>query len=460
MRWIWCVGISVFLGCELQGQDLSDRLLAGSEQWLMDTFEEAHPEHFDQTACLYRWEGIPPSPNTQSLEHIPCVQWMKTKALCDLLFPLIQRKLESRNMPTDCAYWALSMSGLDMHSSNDGRGGIWQLTYPVALAHGLDISSHADERFAPDISTDAALDYINELVYRFHDTPNLALLAFVHSVPYVNGLSEADAQTESNALQTQIDGLKQWYEGTPRSSFLLDLIGVLNTHENVVFEEALSYDVLVDALGVDELYLRGGNPVFRTNKIPAEYRAMPFLLPAKAAAKLTLLGDSIYSWEEGLEAQREAKRLAAIEARRPPAGSAVNYTVRSGDVLGKIAQRHGVRVSEIKSWNGLKSDRISIGQKLVLYPSGKAPAQAKPAMQSNSTGTNTTQQGSSPSTPSATSTGTHTAKTATTYTVKSGDSLWLISQKFPGVSADDIMKHNGIDANLRPGQVLQIPMAQ
>ena len=51
-------------------------------------------------------------------------------------------------------------------------------------------------------------------------------------------------------------------------------------------------------------------------------------------------------------------------------------------------------------------------------------------------------------------------QTASTYTVKSGDSLWLIAKKFPGVSAEDIMAHNKVDANISPGQVLNIPKAQ
>ena len=45
----------------------------------------------------------------------------------------------------------------------------------------------------------------------------------------------------------------------------------------------------------------------------------------------------------------------------------------------------------------------------------------------------------------------------TIYTVKSGDNLWLIAKNYPGISADDIMKFNNIDANLNIGQQLKIP---
>jgi LysM repeat protein len=42
------------------------------------------------------------------------------------------------------------------------------------------------------------------------------------------------------------------------------------------------------------------------------------------------------------------------------------------------------------------------------------------------------------------------------YTVKSGDSLWSIARKYPGVTENDLMKWNKCGANIRPGQRLVI----
>jgi membrane-bound lytic murein transglycosylase D len=44
------------------------------------------------------------------------------------------------------------------------------------------------------------------------------------------------------------------------------------------------------------------------------------------------------------------------------------HRVKSGETLGHIAGKYGVRVSEIKRWNGLRSDMIQIGQRIVVYP--------------------------------------------------------------------------------------------
>ena len=52
-----------------------------------------------------------------------------------------------------------------------------------------------------------------------------------------------------------------------------------------------------------------------------------------------------------------------------PGGSKrwVAYSVKKGDNLTKIARRIGVTVNDIRKWNSLRNDRLSVGQKLALY---------------------------------------------------------------------------------------------
>ena len=44
----------------------------------------------------------------------------------------------------------------------------------------------------------------------------------------------------------------------------------------------------------------------------------------------------------------------------------VNYKVKYGDSLSKISYKFGVRVSDIRKWNSLKSDLIKVGQNLII----------------------------------------------------------------------------------------------
>ena len=107
------------------------------------------------------------------------------------------------------------------------------------------------------------------------------------------------------------------------------------------------------------------------------------------------------------------------------------YVVKKGDTLGKIAERHGCTVTQIKQWNNLSSNNIQIGQKLKV----SSPA-AKPAAQTSSVDKNAEY---------------------TIYVVKSGDSLYSIAKQFPKVSAQNIMDFNGIGSSIKPGMKIKIP---
>ncbi|MEC1436424.1 LysM peptidoglycan-binding domain-containing protein [Bacillus spizizenii] len=109
-----------------------------------------------------------------------------------------------------------------------------------------------------------------------------------------------------------------------------------------------------------------------------------------------------------------------------------NYTVKSGDSLWKIANNYNLTVQQIRNSNNLKSDMLYVGQ--VLKLTGQA-----------SSGTSSSSSSSNAS-----------SSTTTTYTVKSGDSLWVIAQKF-NVTAQQIREKNNLKTDvLQVGQKLVI----
>lgn len=111
--------------------------------------------------------------------------------------------------------------------------------------------------------------------------------------------------------------------------------------------------------------------------------------------------------------------------------------VRQGESLSVIAEREKVRVNDIIRWNKLRSDRIYVGQKLIIsVPKGQ-----------------TTQ-----APPKSTETKPINIDNAIPYTVQEGESLWIIAQKFPGVTPEDIISHNHLTGTvIDVGQVLYIP---
>ena len=74
---------------------------------------------------------------------------------------------------------------------------------------------------------------------------------------------------------------------------------------------------------------------------------------------------------------KDSIAIAQHKRIAPKNGRAVVYRVRNGDVMGKIAQRYHCRVSQIKNWNNLHSDRLRIGQKLYIYAKASYIAQNK-----------------------------------------------------------------------------------
>jgi len=74
-----------------------------------------------------------------------------------------------------------------------------------------------------------------------------------------------------------------------------------------------------------------------------------------------------------------ASSSPAIAAANMTNGGENLYVIKTGDTLSKIATTHGTSVTELKSLNGLKTDRIKVGDKLKLPASRNAPATATPA---------------------------------------------------------------------------------
>ena len=111
----------------------------------------------------------------------------------------------------------------------------------------------------------------------------------------------------------------------------------------------------------------------------------------------------------------------------------VTYTVKSGDVIGLIAQQHHVRVDDIKGWNNLRSNVIHPGQRLNIWI---LPSASTVSSKTSSVEVVTSPQGK-------------------VYTVQPGDSLWDISKKFQGLTIEKIKTLNNLKTNkLQPGQKL------
>lgn len=152
------------------------------------------------------------------------------------------------------------------------------------------------------------------------------------------------------------------------------------------------------------------------------------------------------------------------------------YTVKAGDSLWKIANMYGLTVAELKDLNGLTSDNLSVGQVLKVNNSSNNSSGNTYTVKSGDslwsiankyeTTVNTLKSlnnltsdvlnvGQVLLIPNESSNG--TSNNSSTYTVKVGDSLWNIANKY-GITVDELKNLNGLTSNiLNIGQVLKVP---
>jgi len=125
-------------------------------------------------------------------------------------------------------------------------------------------------------------------------------------------------------------------------------------------------------------------------------------------------------------------RLAKTQ-NRTRSGNKVEHIVRSGESFWTISQKYKVTTRQVAAWNGMAPrDTLSVGKKLVVWTNSAVDA---------------------PRTSPTQALGNTTRKL--NYTVRNGDSLYLIARKFR-VGIDQIARWNKIDRNklLQPGQKL------
>lgn len=146
---------------------------------------------------------------------------------------------------------------------------------------------------------------------------------------------------------------------------------------------------------------------------------------------------------------------------KPTISTAKTYTVKAGDSVWLIANNHGITMAQLRSWNNLKSDLIHPNQKLIVsQASGTSTGTTTKAVTATNTNVGTTTK---PTTPTNTNNSSNsfnaTTTTAKTYTVKAGDSVWLIANNH-GITIDQLRNWNNLKSDLiHPNQTLKVSNA-
>ena len=367
-------------------------------------------------------------------------------------FPMFEEHLDKYDLPLEIKYLAIVESALRPRArSRVGASGLWQFMYYTGKQFNLNVSSYVDERHDPIRATEAACKYLSSLYTIFGDW-DLALAAY-NSGP--GNVSKAIRRSGGNRnywnirryLPRETAGYLPAFYATyyileyadehdirPEKSYT-------NRFETdtIIIKRQITFEQINKVLNTNDELLEFLNPQYKLNIIPfVKGKNYTLRLPKNLLGKFVSNEEQIYAFAEADDAKREKSLPKYTENPQR-----IRYRVRNGDYLGKIANRYRVSVSQIKRWNGLRSNRLRIGQRLTIYPRNYAGRSTKK---------------SSTKVTKKTTFKTPSNGKYTTYVVKKGDSLWLISKKFPKVSVQQIKNWNNIWSvkSLKPGTKLKI----
>jgi membrane-bound lytic murein transglycosylase D len=364
----------------------------------------------------------------------------------DIFFPLFEATLQKHEMPTEIEYLSIVESGLDPQiRSRVGAMGLWQFMPATGKMYGMNVNNDVDDRMDPELSTDAAAKYLKSL-YRMFGDWEVALAAY-NCGP--GNVRKAIRRSGGKKTFWEIYNYlpKETRSYVPQFQAFLYILNNLEAHnfhleeptypyeyEKVRFDRAFSLDRLAELTAICVKDLETLNPSVKNRMVPVSHRNMEVKIPKSKIPylneNLAWISDSLSSHYPLLLASNDSPKIVSIE--KAVASSTSNrstYQVKSGDVLGSIAAKHGVTVNQIKEWNNLQSTLIKPGQTLYLY--------------NKSTSTNGTLADNST-----------TDGSNKTYTVRPGDSLWIISQKH-ALSIEQIKRLNNLNSNnIKPGQKL------
>lgn len=382
-------------------------------------------------------------------------------ALADYYMPIFEETLSKYDMPLELKYMAVIESALNPTAvSRAGAKGMWQFMYSTARSYGLKINSWIDERLDPVKSADAAARYMQD-AYRIFGDWNLAISSYNCGSGNVNKAirragGNSDFWSIYEYLPRETRGYVPAFVGAMYAFRYYKDYGIvpdelaLPVHVDTFdIRRNLHFTQISEVVGVPADLLRDMNPQYIHDIIPGSETPCILRLPSQYTASFIDHQDSLYT--------HKAKELfspATLENMKTAGSSSsqIVYRVKKGDYLGKIAAAHHVTVAQLKSWNNLRSNNLRIGQQLIIYKGG-APVRASsssPAKSSASSG------GGSSAAPASSSTASDNAE-YTVYTVRKGDTLSKIASRYPGISANDLMKYNGIGTKINIGQKIRIP---
>lgn len=367
-------------------------------------------------------------------------------------FPIFEAYLAKHNMPDALKYLTIVESGINPKAkSRAGAMGLWQFMPSTGKMYKLNYDWYIDEKMDPYKATEAACQFLQNLYTMFNDW-ELALAAYncgpgnVRKAIRRSGYKKTFWEIyrylprETRSYVPQFHAVNYLMRYAPEHNLFAPHQEYTIASDTLVVNQYFNIEEFCKEAGICISTIETLNPAIKRNVIPSFQKDYILRIPA----------DKMPAVQENLVALLDsAKKKSKEQLNYAPKWAAssstagkerIYYRVKSGDYLGKIAQRHGVRVSDLRSWNHIGSNNmIRVGQKLIVYK--------KPSHYQKTTTTKTAIATTKPI----------RLPSGKTYIVQPGDTLWSISKKYDGLTIEQIKKLNNLSGSgIKPGQQLKL----
>ena len=245
---------------------------------------------------------------------------------------LIDTALAQRNMPPELRYLPLALSGMRCNYCQGDRCGVWQLPTLTAMHYGLAIDETHDERMDVEASTYAALDCLNALYQQYNDWW-YSILAYTNSpVALQHALIRHGETPELWDFNEQ--GL------LPNTEVIPNFIACVYLGD----EDQLKFGEVADPIITKVL-----EPVVAEPSRSVER-------PATTVKDTTTKDTTTINNQANNKKTTDSSKSSGSK----------KYTVKKGDNLTRIAAKYHIKISDLMTWNDLKSDKILEGQTLII----------------------------------------------------------------------------------------------
>lgn len=316
-------------------------------------------------------------------------------SLGDYYFPTIEAILDKYKLPLELKYLIIVESGMNPTAvSPAGAAGLWQFMAPTAKAYGLTINSLLDERLNLEKSTDAAARYLRDLYQVYHDW-FMAMAAYNCGLGNLNrAVYRAGGRTDYWSVYPYLPRETQGYVPLFIGAFYAmhyhadyqicpKNVSLPLATDTLLIRHSLSIRELSEAAEVSQSLFKLLNPQYKQGTVPGHISPCSIRLPMKAINRLdrrleelyqnvekVRLGKMTSSSTELLASDGEGKEGETTEDDKPVVAFAktTTYTIRKGDTLAGIAQKHGITMDQLMQANNIKNTRYKLvpGNKLTI----------------------------------------------------------------------------------------------